>query len=509
MNAVCAVLGRCSKAMTTSSGIIKISLHALGGQGGSVLTDWITRLAEREGFHAQSTSVPGVAQRTGATVYYIELAPVRADGAVPIFALMPVPGDVDIVLASEVVEAGRAVNRGLVSAQTTVVTSSHRVLAISEKASLVDGRLPTGEIWSKLQQDAAAVYYCDMQAIADRHASVISAAMFGALAASGCLPFSSAAYEATIAESGRAVDANLAAFRAACEACLETRQDKKGGTESSLKNARDQIGQGPVRPFLELARAKCLDYQGIKYQKFYEQRYNRIAEIEKQHYGEQFGCKLSSEVARQLANWMCYEDIIRVSDLKIRSARLQNIRADVKARKDQIITVTEFLHPRVEEVLDILPSWLVRQSWFKSGVAMLLRPFTQSGRRVKTTNFLPFLLLFLLAKLRPLRSFSFKYRNEQQEIEAWLDLIASTLGTDYGRALEIASLPRLRKGYGETFDRGASRYRAIFKVVSNSKGLAAEHIAHLHKTALESDRDEVFWQTIGIEADKRTSVEAL
>ena len=40
-----------------------------------MLADWIVDLAEECGYLAQSTSVPGVAQRTGATIYYIELFP--------------------------------------------------------------------------------------------------------------------------------------------------------------------------------------------------------------------------------------------------------------------------------------------------------------------------------------------------------------------------------------------------------------------------------------------------
>ena len=49
----------------------------MGGQGGGVLTDWIVATAEANGWQAQSTSVPGVAQRTGATFYYIEMLPPR------------------------------------------------------------------------------------------------------------------------------------------------------------------------------------------------------------------------------------------------------------------------------------------------------------------------------------------------------------------------------------------------------------------------------------------------
>ena len=54
-----------------------IAVLAMGGQGGGVLVDWIVALAESEGWIAQSTSVPGVAQRTGATIYYVEMIPAR------------------------------------------------------------------------------------------------------------------------------------------------------------------------------------------------------------------------------------------------------------------------------------------------------------------------------------------------------------------------------------------------------------------------------------------------
>ncbi len=60
---------------------IAIAVLAMGGQGGGVLVDWIVALAERRGWVAQSTSVPGVAQRTGATIYYIELIGAKPEPA--------------------------------------------------------------------------------------------------------------------------------------------------------------------------------------------------------------------------------------------------------------------------------------------------------------------------------------------------------------------------------------------------------------------------------------------
>ena len=44
---------------------IKIAILAMGGEGGGVLADWIVDMGEANGYVAQTTSVPGVAQRTG------------------------------------------------------------------------------------------------------------------------------------------------------------------------------------------------------------------------------------------------------------------------------------------------------------------------------------------------------------------------------------------------------------------------------------------------------------
>src|SRR5690606_17619806 len=116
---------------------------AMGGEGGGVLADWIVDLGKHNGYLAQTTSVPGVAQRTGATIYYVELFPkslADAAGKPPVLALMPTPGDVDVVLASELMEAARAVQRGLVTAErTTLISSTHRVYSIAEKSALGDG----------------------------------------------------------------------------------------------------------------------------------------------------------------------------------------------------------------------------------------------------------------------------------------------------------------------------------------------------------------------------------
>src|ERR1700694_6264266 len=101
--------------MNTGPRPITLLIAALGGEGGGVLTNWIVTAAEQAGYPVQSTSIPGVAQRTGATTYYIEIMPMTfaaLGGKRPVLALTPGGGDVDVVVASALMEARRAVGTG-------------------------------------------------------------------------------------------------------------------------------------------------------------------------------------------------------------------------------------------------------------------------------------------------------------------------------------------------------------------------------------------------------------
>ncbi|HEX9327914.1 MAG TPA: indolepyruvate oxidoreductase subunit beta family protein, partial [Reyranella sp.] len=200
---------------------IAIAVMAMGGQGGGVLVDWIVALIEGQGWLAQSTSVPGVAQRTGATIYYVEAIQSDGSGRRPVLSLMPVPGEVDIVIGAELMEAGRAMQRGLVSPdRTTLIASSHRAYAVSEKIAPGDGAGDPGKVHEAARAASKQFLAFDMATIAEQSESVISAALFGALAASGALPFPRAAYESTIREAGLGVEASLRAFGRAYDAAV-------------------------------------------------------------------------------------------------------------------------------------------------------------------------------------------------------------------------------------------------------------------------------------------------
>ena len=220
---------------------IKLTIAALGGQGGGVLANWLIGIAESEGYLAQTTSVPGVAQRTGATIYYLEFFPQAAAteaGRDPIMALMPVSGDVDCVLASELAEAARAIQRGLVTRdRTTLIASSHRSYAISEKSAMGDGAADEKELIELVRSQAKRVVLFDMDAMAENHHSVISSVMLGALGGSGVLPFRKAAFEAAIKKGGIAVSTNLAAFEDAWQ-CAERGGEAPAGQGAQTSETR-------------------------------------------------------------------------------------------------------------------------------------------------------------------------------------------------------------------------------------------------------------------------------
>jgi len=210
---------------------ITVAVLAMGGQGGGVLVDWIVALAERRGWFAQSTSVPGVAQSTGATIYYIEMIAPDASrpDRHPVLSLMPAPGKVDIVIGAELMEAGRAILRGLVSPdRTLLIGSSHRSLAVVEKTAPGDGTADASQVYEAANVAANRFIAFDMAEIADATGSVVSSVLFGALAGSGALPFTAEDFEATIRSAGVGVDASLRAFTAGRERAVATlKQDPK------------------------------------------------------------------------------------------------------------------------------------------------------------------------------------------------------------------------------------------------------------------------------------------
>ena len=503
--------------------ILKIAILAVGGQGGGVLTSWITRLAEENGHHAQSTSVPGVAQRTGATIYYVEM--LRADPERPerrpVFALMPAEGDVDVVIAAELVEAGRAMLRRFVSpGRTVLIASSHRNLTVAERMAPGDGRADGAEVHATAARLAERFVCFDMDRIAKDEGTMISAGLFGALAGSGALPFPAGAYRRVIEASGRGASRSLAAFEA-CRERAEAGDPGPGprphgdrpapardgpptlqaasqpvapspdpgatlvGPERLMRGyealrARVAAMPTPVRDMAGRGLAKVVDFQDTAYGAAYLDRLDRALA------GDAAPHAFSVEAAKHLANAMAYDDVIRVADIKTRAARAARVRGEVGATQGTVLRVTEYFHPRGEEIAGLLPIRLGR--WFEARPAAMARldRLVNRGRRLRTDRMGAFALLWAVGGLRRLRPRTLRHAQETEHLDRWLALALRTRTRDYALGCEVLRCRRLIKGYSDTHARGLSKYDRVLSALPMLEGRAdaADWLRRLRDAAL-------------------------
>jgi len=460
---------------------LTILIAALGGEGGGVLTDWIVAAAASQNFPVQSTSIPGVAQRTGATTYHIEMLPVPAPtppsaasggglgwGRQPILALAPGVGDVDLVVASELMEAGRAVSGGYVTPdRTTTIASTSRSYLVVEKMAMGDGRYDQQRLIQAVEKNSQKTLLLDLEAIARGAGAMINAVMLGVIAGAGALPIPAEAFAAAIRADGKAVESNLRGFRAGLAAARQGAQThsvpgkRAHATASSLAEFESEIERMPAaaRAFATEGVRRLAAYQDLDYARLYLDRLKPIRDAAAKADADG---RLLAETARHLALRMSYEDVIRVAQAKIDPARFSRIAAQMGVKKDQPFTVTEFLKPGVDEFCSILPHWLAaRILTYAERHSAIAR--AHWGMKVNTASIFGYLRFFVLAKLRRFRPKTYRYREEQRAIENWLRLIAEAAPLSSELATEIAECARLIKGYGDTHKRGTANYRLIEK----------------------------------------------
>lgn len=486
---------------------IKIAILAMGGEGGGVLADWIVDLGEANGHVAQTTSVPGVAQRTGATIYYVELysqSQAEADGGQPVLALMPLPGDVDVVLASELMEAARAVQRGLVTPdRTTLIASTHRVYSIAEMSALGDGRADSGELLAHTESAAKRFIRFDMAQAAEASGSVISAVLFGALAGAGVLPFSRAQFEATIERGGVGVKPSLKAFGAAF-ARAQGEATGAPAPDQAQTPAPEQLVPAPqprhpaVRALVDRVQQgfpasthslllegvrRLIDYQDPAYAGLYLDRMVAVCALPAGDDGH-----LLRETARHLALWMSYEDTARVAALKTRASRFERVRGEVRVQDGQVLAINEYMHPRLQEICETLPAGIGRWLMNSTAPRKLVERLTQRGRVIQTSSLHGYLLLSGVAAMKRWRRSTMRFADENRRIEDWLKRIAATAAHNPELAVEVAQCQRLVKGYSDTHERGLRNYDLVMDALQRfGAALAPATLRELREAALADE----------------------
>jgi indolepyruvate ferredoxin oxidoreductase beta subunit len=324
----------------------------------------------------------------------------------------------------------------------------------------------------------------DMRKLAQDNGTVINAVLFGAMAGAGVLPLSRAECEQAFRRGGRGAEASLRGFGAGHD--IAARQRPAPAAQVPPKRASE------LKEVMDLGVERLKDYQGDKYAALYEARLKPFLG------GDE---KLAAEVARHLALWMAYEDIIRVADLKTRASRFERVRREVGAKEGEPVVVIDFLKPGVEEFASVLPHYFGKKliGWAERRGKL---DAYNVGMHIKTSSLFGYLLVRSLAWMRPWRPMSYRYREEQALIERWLALVAEAARRDPALAREVAECARLIKGYGETHRRGKGNFLAIVDALVENPPTAdtreqAAAIRKAREAALADPEGQALGKTLG------------
>jgi len=481
---------------------LTLLICALGGEGGGVLSEWLVDVASEAGYAAQSTSIPGVAQRTGATTYYIEVFPTplaQLGGKRPVFSLNPVPGALDAMVSSELLETARQIGNGMASPERTlVITSASRALTTQERMQMGDGRTDSAELVKVVQAFSREHHVFDMAARAKEAGTIVSAVMLGAIAGSGLFPFSREDYENVVRAGGATAQASLRGFAAGYEKVNAPREWlREAGLD--VRTSDVTSGEGtwpePVRQMATLGVQRMREYQCPQYAELYATRLRSVLAAERQADPDgRHEFAITREMARWLALWMAFDDIVRVADLKSRAPRWQRVRREVKVSDDDLLRVYDHFKPGVPECAAMPIAWARRlTAWDRARVARGAAPWAMPIK-VGTHSIGGMLALRTLAALKALRPRGSRYAAEQAMIEKWLAGVLEGTGRDWDLGHEIALCGRLIKGYGATNERGKENLLHVLDHLAHGSEApaAARAIADARTAALADEGGKAF-----------------
>ncbi len=436
------------------------------------------------------------------------------------FGLVPVPGGLDGLVCSELLEAARQVTLGFSDAKrTTLIASTARTLTTAERTPMGDGRVDSTSLLALLREHSREHHTLDFGALAREAGTVVSAVMLGAIAASGLLPFAREHYEAVIAAGGRGAAASRRGFALAYErvAAMRTQaayveQVVGGGKPESVSEptrapalpAAVAAAFAPaVHPMLTLGHARVLEYQDEAYAALYLQRLARVRDAERASDATAaHGWATTRETARWLALWMAFDDLVRVAELKLRPERWQRVRREAGAGEHDLLKVYDHFKPGVPEFAGLLPPALAHalQRWDARRRARGQAPWAMPLQLASHTVF-GALLLRLLSAQRWLRRRGQRFAEEQTLIERWLDAVVRHSGTDWRLGHEIALCGRLIKGYGSTNQRGRDNLLHILEQLADRTPFAsaaerAQAIAQARGAALTDEGGQALDATL-------------
>jgi indolepyruvate ferredoxin oxidoreductase len=275
--------------------------------------------------------------------------------------------------------------------------------------------------------------------------------LLGAAYQAGAIPVSAAAIEQAIALNGVSVGTNTQAFRAGRLAVADPawlrglRRHRVGAVEETpvlTAEARalvEAVGAtGELRRLLEIRVPELIAYQSEAYAREYTGAVARVAAAERAAMpGE---TKLAETVARYLFKLMAYKDEYEVARLHLKS----NLAAELAQEYPGGVQVRYQLHPPMLRAM----GWkkkIALGPWFDSAFRLLTRMKGLRGTALDP---------FGRAEVRKVE------RELIGEYRALLDKAVAGLSPEnYDRAVKLAGLPDVVRGYEDIKLRNVARFR--------------------------------------------------
>jgi indolepyruvate ferredoxin oxidoreductase beta subunit len=234
-----------------------------------------------------------------------------------------------------------------------------------------------------------------------------------------------------------------------------------------------------------LGLRKVVDFQDVAYGRCYLDLLDEFVSMDQ----VERDYALSIAAAKYIANAMAYDDVFRVADLKTLASRISRIETEMAAQ-DKTLQLTEFLHPRAEEIVGMLPAKMgARIEANERWMSRLDRWFSR-GRRIRSLRIGGFLSLYLLGGLRFYRLRTLRHKYERDHLNHWLETCRNAVVSDYDYACELLRCRRLIKGYSDTHQRGQSKFDKVMMGAKLVKGRndAAKWVVRLRDAALQDEK---------------------
>jgi indolepyruvate ferredoxin oxidoreductase beta subunit len=154
-----------------------------------------------------------------------------------------------------------------------------------------------------------------------------------------------------------------------------------------------------------------------------------------------------------------------------------------------LIALTEYMHPRMDEVSGSLPAWLGRFIESRPALFKALDRLVNRGRRVRTGTIRWFVPLYVLGGLRRYRRGTLRHTREVAHRDAWLARVRAAAPENYALAVELLETRRLIKGYSDTHARGASKFDQVMAAAARvqARADAADWVRRLRNAALADE----------------------